>query len=205
MKSKNIIYMATSVTSGKAYVGMTTKSLAKRKSQHEYTAMEGSCGHFHKALVLYGFNDFRWVVLDTAESHKELAQLEILWIKRKNTFEAGYNMTTGGEQGIRGPASEETKRKMRESSKKRWAKSGFKMSEETKQKISASKQGHLTSQETREKMSLSKKNMSEETKRKMSESQKKRRARNPVSPETKRKMAESAKKRWAAKKVLTAN
>lgn len=114
MKIKYIIYMATSKTSGKSYIGMTVRSMATRRREHEASAIKGNPGHFQRALSKHGFNDFKWVVLDTAETHKELVNLEVMWIKRKNTFEAGYNLTSGGEQGVRGPQTAEHKRKLKE-------------------------------------------------------------------------------------------
>lgn len=82
--------------------------------------------------------------------------------------------------------SEETRQKMSESAKKRWAKrkllklpgfrTGIKHSEETKKKISETKTGIKRSEETKKKISESHKGKkhSDETKKKMSESQKKR-------------------------------
>ena len=67
------------------------------------------------------------------------------------------------------------------------------MSNEACRKISEANKGKNLSDETRRKMSEAKKNLSDETRLKMSEAKKN------MSNETRRKMSEAAKRRWAVK------
>lgn len=210
MKTEYIIYKATSRTSGKSYIGMTAGNLEHRKYKHENAAINGSTCHFGRALRLYGFNDFDWAALDTAETQKELARLEIMWIKSENSYTDGYNSTLGGE-GNRGPHSAETKKKISE------AATGRVCSEETKRKISLAmkgKKGKKRSEEARRKASLAQKGRpvsaavvqarvgkkrSEETKRKMSLAHKGKRK----SEETKRRMSLARRAVVEAKKAAS--
>ena len=117
-----------------------------------------------------------------------------------------YNMTNGGEGSSGWVPSEESRRKMSQSSKgKTHSKEtrrkmgeakkgntymlGKTLSEETRRKIGEAGKGRDPSEETRRKISESKKNISEETRRKMSEASK---GRTP-SEESRRKMSQSSK------------
>ena len=105
-----------------------------------------------------------------------------------------HNRTDGGE-GLSGAIiSEETRRKIGESTKgKNHHMYGKTRSEETKRKISESSKGKNLSEETKRKMSEAKKNISEETRRKMSEARKGK----ICSEETKKKRSESIKgRKW---------
>ena len=94
--------------------------------------------------------------------------------------------------------SEETRKKMSE------AKKGRIFSEEHRRKLSESHKGHTVSEETKKKMSEAKKGntVNEETRKKMSEAKKG--ENHPMygkhfSEEHRRKISESVKRRWAAK------
>ena len=117
-----------------------------------------------------------------------------------------HNMTNGGEGSSGWVPSEESRRKMSQSSKgKTHSKEtrrkmgeakkgntymlGKTLSEETRRKIGEASKGRDPSEETRRKISESKKNISEETRRKMSEASK---GRTP-SEESRRKMSQSSK------------
>ena len=117
-----------------------------------------------------------------------------------------HNMTDGGEGSSGWVPSEESRRKMSQSSKgKTHSKEskikmseakkgntymlGKTLSEETRRKIGEASKGRDPSEETRRKISESKKNISEETRRKMSEASK---GRTP-SEESRRKMSQSSK------------
>ena len=117
-----------------------------------------------------------------------------------------YNMTNGGEGSSGWVPSEESRRKMSQSSKgKTHSKEtrrkmgeakkgntymlGKTLSEETRRKIGEASKGRDPSEETRRKISESKKNISEENRRKMSEASK---GRTP-SEESRRKMSQSSK------------
>lgn len=52
--------------------------------------------HFYRALRKYGFENFTFSVLELCEP-KDLAEKEVLYIKKFNSFIDGYNSTDGGE------------------------------------------------------------------------------------------------------------
>lgn len=98
-----IVYKATNTLNGKSYIGITTKDLEKRKSEHiEKAKRGGKLSVFHNALVSYNY-DFEWEVIDFEyESTEGLLNKEKDYIKFYNTFykaekSMGYNMTLGGE------------------------------------------------------------------------------------------------------------
>lgn len=59
--------------------------------------------HFHDAIDKYGFDKFEYQVLEefTSDSKDELRELlneaEIKWIRIRDSYNNGYNMTTGGQ------------------------------------------------------------------------------------------------------------
>lgn len=54
-----IIYKSTSKTTGKAYIGKTTKPLKQRITQHlSKSKISNHTNHFHNAIKKYGKDDF---------------------------------------------------------------------------------------------------------------------------------------------------
>jgi group I intron endonuclease len=99
------IYKATNLINGKIYVGQTTKSLKVRIKSH-YDSHKTPKIIFHKALKKYGFENFEWCVIDSANSQNELDIKEKFWIEFYQTYigykhSNGYNATTGGKSGFR--------------------------------------------------------------------------------------------------------
>ena len=100
---------------GKMYVGVT-KNYNKRMREHEYFANKGSYLLVHKAMRKYTHVT---LILSTCEDIEKLKELEVYWIEKlKTKIPNGYNMTDGGD-GM----------------------SGYKLSDETKMKISLSRKG----------------------------------------------------------------
>lgn len=131
-----IIYKVTNLINGKTYIGLTTKSLEQRKSEHIYKAFNQNGNPvIHRALRKYGENSFTWEVIDTAETQEELSEKEIYWIKFHESFGAnGYNLTHGGEGSL-----------------------GYKHTPESRAKMSISQKGRTHSDETKRKMGLTRK------------------------------------------------
>lgn len=93
-----LIYMHTSMKSGKSYIGMTSRTLDKRWSEHVREASYGSLRHFHNAINIYGKENWNHeVLLDCIDTLEEAFQLERFMIKKYDTFENGYNLSGGGE------------------------------------------------------------------------------------------------------------
>lgn len=95
------IYRHTSKTSGKSYVGYTSKTTKHRWNQHlansRSSCSSGYNGHFSKALRKYGAEDWITEILDYADTYDEALEKEMRHISLNNSFEGGYNSTIGGE------------------------------------------------------------------------------------------------------------
>lgn len=165
------VYCATNKVNGKQYVGFTSKSLERRKSEHEKSSINNPILTFHYAIKKHGIENFEWEELFESNNSYILKKVEVMEIKSQNTKSPnGYNMTDGGD-GLIG-ATIETRKKMGE------ANIGKKLSEKHRKIISKTHKGKVISPKTR---------------KKMSKAQKKRHAEKPFSEETLNKMSESQK------------
>src|SRR5690606_3927493 len=93
---RGIIYSGFNNLNQKRYIGATTRSLEKRIWEHYDVAFTDKGSHFTNELFLYGIDEFDFEIIDTASSKDELAQKEIYYIDRYNTFHDGYNSDRGG-------------------------------------------------------------------------------------------------------------
>lgn len=147
-----VIYKVTNLINGKIYIGQTIR-FEKRKLRHFYDAFnENSQVVFHRALRKYGFDNFKWEVIDMAETHEELSEKETYWInfyKSYINFENsnGYNQTLGGEGMAGFSHSEETKQRLS------IAHTGKKLSDETKRKVGIASKGRVYTEEAKKKIS----------------------------------------------------
>jgi len=123
-----LVYKLTNRINGKGYVGQTTQTLSDRLKAHK-CLKTNKCPYLKNAIQKYGFDNFYVNVLSLASSKDELDGLEQKFIKEHDTMHPnGYNLRSGGQQG--GPMSEESRKKLSESSK------GRKHTQETKDKLS---------------------------------------------------------------------
>jgi len=117
MENFGIIYKATNKVNGKVYIGQTTKSLEKRKSKHLSDTRCGRYGGsiFLKAMNRYKESNFMWIEICKCYSRKELDDMENYYIDlyKSNNTKFGYNLITGrGRSGYK--LSEEAKHKISE-------------------------------------------------------------------------------------------
>ena len=162
------------------YIGQTIKE-EKRFKQHINDAINKKDNNiFHRALRKYGLENFVYCVIEENVLRENLNMREMDWIEYYDSFYCGYNMTAGGNQTI--------------------------FSEEFKRKMSESRKGQFTG----EKNSFYGKHHSEETKNKLSEYHKGKKAWNSgktniYSEETLKKISESCKGRtpWNKGKYLS--
>ena len=172
------VYLITNTVNDKKYVGITADTIDKRFRKHVNDAMLRKNNMvLHKAIRKYGGNSFEVSLLDIAKTHEQLKDLEYHYIKQ---YEAkvphGYNLTDGGE-GI-------------------W---GYKFTEEQKNRLS---EAHLGQKAWNKGLGNY---HSEETLRRMSESQKGKKTKSP-SKETRLKIAKAltgSKRTDAAKKKMS--
>lgn len=93
-----LIYKATNLINGKIYIGMTTKTLEHRVKVHKRDSQRLNT-YFYQAIRKHGFDNFKWKVIDTAETMEELEEKERYYIKLYNCFDnkdVGYNTQSGG-------------------------------------------------------------------------------------------------------------
>lgn len=157
--------------------------------------------YLQNAWNKYGEDSFKFSIIEKC-SEDQLIEREQYWIDKLNVcnHEKGYNLRPLAASNLGVKFTKETKRKISASNmgkkrsletiqkqklaltgrklskehKKKISESGKgrKHSEETKQKISKSHKGKKISKETKQKMSIAKKNMSQETRKKIGEASK---------------------------------
>lgn len=123
---KTIVYKV-SFPSNKSYIGITCRGLHKRKLEHYSRSRKGYKTKFYTALRKY-MGQENWTILETCKNHENAKMQEKQYIKAFNTLEKGYNLTEGGDGSA-----------------------GYKVSEETRRKLSEGHKGHTQSPETVEK------------------------------------------------------
>lgn len=89
------IYKITNITNGLVYIGLTN-NWYRRKKEH-FNGSKNKC-YIDKEISLNPSN-FVFEVIDQCESREEIEQKEIYWIKHYNSYNHGYNQTTGGFLG----------------------------------------------------------------------------------------------------------
>lgn len=135
-----LIYIATNQINGKFYVGKTTKTLEHRRQGHANMARWNSQTYFHRAIRKYGFNQFKFSVLEICGCEEALSKRERFWIAELKAQKCGYNLTEGGEGSSGRKLSEETKLKI---SIANTGKSHGPLSDEHKHKISIANKGKV--------------------------------------------------------------
>lgn len=200
--------MVTNIINGNIYIGKTVRTLNKRKCEHIYSSNKGSNSYLHRAIRKYGIEYFEWEEICTAENKDELIKKEISFIRHyKNAGFHLYNMTDGGEGTSGYKLTEATKQKISKANKGKVRNIGKVVSISTRNKLSEAHCGKILSEEHKHKISESLKGntrkkgkkcgpFTEEHKHKISESQKGK----FISEETRRKMSESAKIRCLRQK-----
>jgi group I intron endonuclease len=132
-----LVYCIKNIINNKEYIGLTKRPLEQRWKQHIYESNKKDSWEWNtplgNAIKKYGKDSFQVFVLEVCSSETELKLKEIQLIKERKSLasETGYNLTLGGDGRL-----------------------GYKLSEETKQKIGQGNLGKVMSVDAREKMSV---------------------------------------------------
>jgi hypothetical protein len=127
----NCIYKITNLVNNLIYIGRTS-NYQRRLKEYKRGSIKLKRSNMYKLMIemnKYGFENFKFEILEDNLSENEILEREIYWIDKLNTRDStiGYNSKTGG---VGGKMTEETKSKMSESSK------SFRHTEEEKLKRS---------------------------------------------------------------------
>lgn len=158
------VYLLTNTLSGRSYVGVTKRTIARRWSLHVYDAHHGRKElKLAKAIRKYGSSCWLRSVLSVHETGGEAGDAEALWIRELQTRVTGYNIREGGYEKFRvsaatkekmraqalrrSPPSDVTRARMSEAGKRRPPPSA-----ETRAKLSAASSGRHHSEAAKEKM-----------------------------------------------------
>jgi group I intron endonuclease len=143
-------YRITNRLNGRAYIGITRRSLRKRWNSHVSWAKCGRRGVLADAMREHGAATFVLEHLASARTWKDLCAVEAALICQERTmiWDGGYNVTEGGE-GMNGYIMSESHREAI-----RARVSGVPKSAEHRAKIALAKTGSKASAETKAKMSL---------------------------------------------------
>lgn len=103
-----IIYKIKNIINGKIYIGQTVRPLKKRICEYKYSLSRDYFynQYLHNAFKKYGWDNFKFEIIDTAKSVEELNEKEIHYISEynSNNRKFGYNIETGGKNSL--PAQE---------------------------------------------------------------------------------------------------
>lgn len=86
------IYCIENKINHKKYIGLTTRSIKERFSEH--CKADTVIG---EAIRKYGVDNFICYEVDNAQSKNELSELEVHYIHHFGTLKDGYNCTIGGD------------------------------------------------------------------------------------------------------------
>lgn len=133
-----IVYSIRNLHSGKEYIGTTVRSLARRWADH-------LCACFTKHIASELYDDMRALgqqafavdVIETVDTYLTMLDRERTYISQRQTLQpSGYNKVKGGRGNLGWIPSIETRQRM-----SGWQR-GRKLSNETRQKVSASLVGN---------------------------------------------------------------
>lgn len=146
-----IVYLVTNRINGKRYVGQTSQPLQKRWNRHKSPMNHRRSSYLFNAINRHGADAFeiRPLVIVGTKQEMDLYEKQLIKIWDLRNPQKGYNLTEGGGGMLGFKLSKETKQKM----------SVHVKSEQHKARISASKMGNKSrlgikhSEETKQRMS----------------------------------------------------
>jgi group I intron endonuclease len=175
MEKKYCVYQHVNLINGKIYIGITKRTLEERSGANGINYHTSP--YFYSAIQKYGWDNFQHNILYSELTKEDACALEIQLIKEMRTQDSkyGYNIMEGGSA----PTIPDSVRKIM-SEKMKGNKNGLgkACSEEKKQKIREAQKGRKLTEDHKRKLSEAKRGktyapLSEERKRKISNSHKK--------------------------------
>jgi len=121
-----LIYKITHRRSGRAYIGMTSRGLARRLREHRRAAERGVESPFYRAIRKYGWRAFKVTILAIATDSTGLLELEGRLIRshRTLTSDGGFNIHIDTCSVVGRKATAETRERMRLAAIRRMAEPG---------------------------------------------------------------------------------
>lgn len=139
------VYKITNTINGKCYIGKSSRDIEYRLEQHKNN--HNSRPHLQNAIKKYGINNFIFEIIEVCNTEEDCIIRERYWIEYYDSMNNGYNYTTGGEGKSGFKLSEESRRKISESSKNLIGEKnpfyGKTHTEETKRKIGEKSLGKI--------------------------------------------------------------
>jgi group I intron endonuclease len=160
-----IIYLITNTINGKRYIGQTNQNLSARWWSHKNRE---NCSALHSAILKYGKENFTVETLFNVPTRELANEFEKEYIIRYCTLVPnGYNIQPGGDD--RPPMSEEQKERLRKQMTGNKFCLGLSPTEETRQKLRLANLGKTLSEEHKRKISESHKGIkpAQETREKL--------------------------------------
>lgn len=109
------VYKITNTVNGKVYIGQTIqKNPRMRWYDHCSRSRNGQNNHLYNSMRKYGIDNFKWEVIDSATTIKELNDKEEYWLNYFKQVTECYNIRKAGGNKTHNPESIE---KMRSSQK----------------------------------------------------------------------------------------
>lgn len=90
------IYIIKNTITDKVYIGQTIQSVERRFKKHLSDSKQSN-NIFSRAIKKYGAENFYYEILESNIPLSELDEREIYWIKYFDSYNNGYNSTTGGQ------------------------------------------------------------------------------------------------------------
>ena len=130
------VYVHINKINGKKYVGQTIYGDYPKRRWRNGTGYSNQL-YFYNAIQKYGWDNFEHEIVASNLTKEEADNFEKLLIKHLYTSDKnlGYNLTMGGDGCFGRYVTEETRRKMSD------ARTGAKLSDETKKKIGIASKG----------------------------------------------------------------
>lgn len=122
MEKLGTIYKIENLVNGKVYIGQTIQKFEIRKYAHLYELKTGVKKNrkLQNAWNKYGENNFTFSIIVKCRA-QELNSLEVKYISLYDSYNNGYNSTTGGQNNFNYTHGESTKQKISKINKKLWS------------------------------------------------------------------------------------